>query len=143
MMHLVKLCVGVSSVEELENYREERFTWYRGAPHPDNLHVHRTRSMPRQRASIIGQGSLFWVMAGEIRCRQSIVALAPVEDHEGRPYCDILMLPDIVRTIPYPRQPFQGWRYLRPQDAPPDLPSGVEAAGQAEFAAELHRLGLI
>ena len=143
MMHLVKLCVGVGSVEELESYRDERFGWYRHAVHPPHLHVHRTRMMPRRRGEIVGTGSIYWVMGGEIRCRQPIVELAAVEDGEGRSYCDILLLPDLVRTLPFPKRPFQGWRYLRPEDAPADLPVGLDDPGQAELAFELSRLGLI
>ena len=29
--------------------------------------------------------------------------------------------PEVVRTAPQPRRAFQGWRYLRPEDAPRDL----------------------
>ena len=28
MIHMVKLCVGVSSIEELESYRDERAHWW-------------------------------------------------------------------------------------------------------------------
>ena len=54
------------------------------------------------------------------------------------------MAPDMVRVVPRPKSPFQGWRYLDPKDAPPDLGgSGFAEEGSAELALELSRLGLI
>jgi len=40
-------------------------------------------------------------------------------------------------------QAFQGWRYLEPARAPPDLSSGDSADLPPEMAAELKRLGLL
>ena len=49
MMHMIKLCVGVATLEELESYREERAHWW-GADYGENVHVHRTRTMPKRKA---------------------------------------------------------------------------------------------
>jgi hypothetical protein len=143
MMHIVKLCVGVATLEELESYREERAHWW-GADYGDDIHVHRTRTMPRRRAEIEGIGSIYWVISGMIRCRQPILRLAEATDREGRPCCDIIMSQDIVRVLPRPRSPFQGWRYLDPKDAPEDfVGGGFEEDGSLELAGELARLVLI
>ncbi|HET8729463.1 MAG TPA: DUF1489 domain-containing protein [Alphaproteobacteria bacterium] len=144
MMHLIKLCVGVASLEELESYRTERAHWW-GAEYGEAVHVHRTRMMPKRRDEIEGQGSIFWVISGMIRCRQPILRLAGARDREGRPCCDILMAPDLVRVVPRPKAPFQGWRYLDPREAPDDLGAGgfAEEGGSLELAEELARLGLI
>ena len=54
------------------------------------------------------------------------------------------MAPDMVRTIPRPKSPFQGWRYLDPKDAPADIgEGGFEEEGSLELAEELAKLGLI
>jgi len=54
------------------------------------------------------------------------------------------MAPDMVRVTPRPKSPFQGWRYLDPKDAPPDLTSaGFAEEGDEELALELSKLGLI
>jgi hypothetical protein len=140
MVHLIKLCVGVANVEELIEWRAERRS--QGFGRPDGLNSHRTRMMPKRRGEIIGQGSLYWVIAGVTRCRQRIVGLEPVTDSEGRNYCNILMDPEIIYTAPYPRRPFQGWRYLEDNEAPSDL-EGETDAGERELAGELARLGLI
>jgi hypothetical protein len=84
------------------------------------VHVHRTRTMPKRRAEMEGQGSIYWVISGVIRCRQPILRLAEAVDGQGLACCDIIMAPDLVRTVPRPEGAFQGWRYLDPRDAPPD-----------------------
>lgn len=140
-MHLVKLCVGISSVEELESFRRMRFA--EGSAYGPGVHVHRTRMTPKRADEVAGHGSLYWVISGAIRCRQFIRALEPATDAEGRGCCDIVMAPEIIRTVPQPKRPFQGWRYLRPEDAPADLAAGADSTDDGTLAAELARLGLI
>ncbi|MCS6758836.1 MAG: DUF1489 domain-containing protein [Candidatus Devosia euplotis] len=118
MIHMIKLCVGVSGFEELESYRHERAHWW-DADYGEDVHVHRTRMMPRRAAEMEGQASIYWVIAGQVVCRQQILRLAPYVDAEGKTYCNIILTPELIRTIPYPKRPFQGWRYLAPSDAPP------------------------
>ena len=141
MIHMIKLCVGITSFEELESYRHERAHWW-GADYGADVHVHRTRMMPKRAAEMEGLASIYWVIAGQVTCRQPILRLAPYEDDEGKSYCDIILAPELIRTLPYPKRPFQGWRYLTPADAPPDL-GGSENAGSLELAADLAKLGLI
>src|ERR1700712_2306739 len=117
MMHMIKLCVGVATLEELEGYREERAHWW-GADYGEDVHVHRTRTRPKRFAEMEnGPGSLYWVIAGVVRCRQPILRLAEAVDGQGRACCDIIMAPELIRVTPRPKQAFQGWRYLEPKDA--------------------------
>lgn len=140
-MHIIKLCVGVSSFEELESYREERAHWW-GADYGEDVHVHRTRTMPVKAKAIEESGSIYWVISGVVRCRQKILRLAAATDGEGRACCDIVMSPQLVRVVPRPKGPFQGWRYLKPEDAPSDIRAGA-GDGAPEIADALARLGLI
>ena len=140
MIHLIKLCVGVDSVEQLENWRAERKAL--GLGRADGLNYHRTRMTPKRAGEIAGQGSLYWVIGGEIRGRQKIAGFESVVRDDGVPACLILMEPGVIRTVPQPRRPFQGWRYLKPEDAPPDLDPEVDL-GESEIIAELARLGLL
>ena len=140
MIHLIKLCVGVASVEELVEWRAERKA--RGLGRPDGLNTHRTRMMPKRRDEVLDGGSLYWVIAGQVRCRQRIIDLEAATDSEGRPCCHILMDPEVVLTVPQPKRPFQGWRYLQAKDAPADLSAGA-GSEEIELAAELSKLGLI
>lgn len=141
MIHMIKLCVGVSSLAELESYRNERAHWW-DADYGEDVHVHRTRMMPKRKDEMEGKGSIYWVIASQVVCRQPILRLAKFTNAEGIDYCDIIMAPDMVRTVPYPKRPFQGWRYLRPEDAPPDLGANENAESLA-LAADLAKLGLI
>jgi hypothetical protein len=144
MIHMIKLCVGVATLEELEGYREERAHWW-GADYGEDVHVHRTRTRPKRAAEMDGVSSIYWVISGVIRCRQPILRLAEAIDEQGIPCCDIIMSPDLVRTMPRPKGPFQGWRYLDPRDAPADVDEvgGFAEEGSLELAEELARLGLI
>lgn len=141
MIHMIKLCVGVSSLEELESYRDQRAHWW-DADYGEDVHVHRTRMMPKRVDDMEGKASIYWVISGQVVCRQPILRLAKYTNEEGINYCDIIMAPDMVRTVPYPKRPFQGWRYLRPEDAPPDLGANENAESLA-LAADLAKLGLI
>jgi hypothetical protein len=140
MIHLIKLCVGVATVDELVEWRAQRRA--QGFGRPDGLNYHRTRMMPKRRDEIAGKGSLYWVIAGVVRCRQRIVDLEAAVDSEGRDCCNILMDPEVIYTVPQPKRPFQGWRYLQVKDAPDDLSPGAHEDA-AELTEELARLGLI
>ena len=120
MIHMIKLCVGVATFEELESYRSERAHWL-GADYGEEVHVHRTRTRPKRAAEMEGHASIYWVISGVVRCRQRILRLAEARDSEGRACCDIIMAPDLIKVTPRPKAPFQGWRYLIEKDAPPDL----------------------
>ena len=142
-MHMIKLCVGVATLEELEGYRYERAHWW-DADYGEDVHVHRTRMMPKRAEEIVSSGSIYWVISGVVRCRQRVLRLAEASDAEGRACCDIIMAPDLVRVAPRPKRPFQGWRYLDPREAPPDLVyGGFAEEGSMKIAEELALLGLL
>jgi hypothetical protein len=142
VLHLVKLCVGCDSVDELANWQARRAK-------TDPPLRHQTRNMPRRAAEIAGQGSLYWVIGGAILVRQRIVEI--IEDHwdDGTRCAGLVLDPALVPTAPRVMRPFQGWRYLEPADAPPDHRRGM-AEEQAAFGEmppamrrELRALGLL
>ncbi|MCW5723884.1 MAG: DUF1489 domain-containing protein [Maricaulaceae bacterium] len=135
-LHLIKLCVGVDSIEELESWRDRRMAERRARGEPE-LSRHVTRMTPKRAAEVLDGGSLYWVIRRVIQCRQRIVALEDVTGEDGVMRCAIVMEPEIIRTAPAPRRPFQGWRYLRAEDAPPDLSD--PRAGGAELPDDLRR----
>ena len=116
-INLVKLCVGIDSIEHLEAYRAAQ---NQSGGAPSSRHV--TRMWPKQAARLLNGGSLYWVIKGQVLCRQRILRLDEVMGGDGINRCGIVMDPEIIRTQSALKRPFQGWRYLRPEDAPPDLP---------------------
>lgn len=142
VLHLAKLCVGIDSVEALEASIERRRAAARGAEAAKNWHpVHVTRMFPRRAAALEAGGSLYWVIGGEIRARQRILALEEVRGEDGVRRCAIHLSPELVRTQPVPRRPFQGWRYLSAREAPPDI---THKDGEDTLPGELSEaLGLI
>jgi hypothetical protein len=149
-VHLQKLCVGISSIQELVQYRDDLAGRQRrsGKPLEDQ---HWTRHRPKRDAEILDGGSLFWVIKGSLCVRQRILRLDDVQDDAGASYCSIVYDPTVILTEPRPRRAFQGWRYLEAGDAPPDLPDQAAALRRAadaadmpeEMARELRSLGLI
>lgn len=131
-VHLVKLCVGCGSVDELEAWRRSQ--------RPSDWRL-RTRQTPKRVDDLLDGGSLYWVFKGAILCRQGILAIDTVGEGVDR-WCEIDLDPIIVRTCSASRRPFQGWRYLPPEEAPGDL-SSAEAPGQipAELVGRLRELG--
>lgn len=135
-LHLIKLCVGADSVEDLQQWVDRRIRAH-------GEQVHTTRMTPKRAEEIVGEGSLYWVIKGSILCRQRLVGIRPFTDAEGISRCDLILEPVIVRVQPRRRGPFQGWRYFEAKDAPPDLDSGVTKGMPPELAKELAELGLL
>jgi hypothetical protein len=142
-LHIIKLCVGVESVDELEEWVQEALA-ERLASGRAAERIHTTRMMPRRAAEIVGEGSLYWVIKGFVQVRQRIVDIRPVTGADGIDRCDLVLEPELHRTRMQPRRPFQGWRYLSQADAPADLSKGGDGHDfPAEMRRELAALGLL
>ncbi len=135
-LHLIKLCVGAESMDDLARWIDIRMK-------RDGEQAHTTRQMPKRAAELLDGGSLYWVIKGQVTCRQKLLELRGFTDADGISRCDILLDPVLVPVAPRPRGPFQGWRYLVPREAPPDLSSFDGGDLPPEFAQELSRLGLM
>lgn len=117
--NLIKLSVGTESVEGLAQWHLSK-----RAQSEDGLPRHVTRMWPKREAEIINGGSIFWVIKGLVQCRQRILRLDEVIGGDGIRRCAIVLDPQLHRTQSVLKRPFQGWRYLAPEDSPPDLPEG-------------------
>ncbi len=139
-VNLVKLCVGVDTVDDLRRYHAEN-----PSPRRDHGRWHVTRMWPKRAEAILQGGSLYWVIKGQIQCRQRITALEEAIGHDGIRRCKIVLDPNIVLTQTATRRAFQGWRYLDPEDAPPDLPRAREGDDDlpAALSAELAAIGVL
>ena len=132
-LHIIKLCVGVDTVEELRAWRAEQKRLGRTC-------VVRTRQSPKRGADVRDGGSLYWVIKGVVRCRQPILAVDTLDDGP-KTRCEIRLDEALVLTEPLPRRAFQGWRYLDPAEAPADLDPGLAADLPSDLTAQLRALG--
>ena len=75
-LHLIKLCVGVETIEELAQWQLGRIREQKkkGKKTPELMHV--TRHMPKRADDVINGGSLYWVIKGQIAVRQKISRIA-------------------------------------------------------------------
>lgn len=137
-LHLMKLCVGIESVEQLERSQARRLTRGRAL-------FHDTRMMPRRAQEVVDGGSLYWVIKGRFQVRQAITAITQETDDTGRGFARLHLDPALRRLVPRAQRPFQGWRYLEPAKAPQDLASrgSDDADLPPEMQAELRALGIL
>lgn len=131
-LHLIKLCVGIDSLEDLRSWRAHRAAQGHRSVCP-------TRQTPKRAAELLEGGSLYWVIKGQVLVRQAIDEI--VTEESGAQPCRIYLKPELIETAPQPRRAFQGWRYLEAKDAPPDLPRGEGEALPADLARQLRELG--
>lgn len=145
VLHLKKLSVGSTSIETLEE-------WHREVLSRRGKIMHVTRMFPRRKDEILPNGagdltggSIYWIIKGKMCVRQQIEDLVEVEREDGGTSCGIVLKPGLIKVVERRHRPFQGWRYLEQESAPPDLPVGAEddEAMPMEMAEELRDLGLL
>jgi hypothetical protein len=142
VLHLIKLAVGVDDLAHMKKLQAARRKQRRQSAR--SPHWVYTRNTPRRGEELLAGGSLYWVVRGIISCRQELVGFEEhIDDEDGRKYCRIQVKRTLVRTAPRVCKAFQGWRYLEPARAPPDLAEGDSSDMPPEMAAELKRLGLL
>jgi len=119
-MHLQKLSVGSTGIDSLQDWQNTMVA-RRKARGLLPCHEHVTRMFPKQKEALLDGGSIYWVIKGVIQCRNKIIGLEETLNDRGLKACAILMDPKLIPVQPQPRRAFQGWRYMKPEDAPPDL----------------------
>jgi len=122
-LHISKVAVGCGSVEALRRRQESR--------RQDGVVPITTRFRPKRADELIG-GSIYWIVKHRIAVRQTILGFA---DSESDRRTIIRLDPELVAVRALPRRAHQGWRYLAPADAPPDL--GGVGDGLAELPTQL------
>jgi hypothetical protein len=122
MLHIIKLAVGVRDLAHLAELQQVRAK-------SDPPLRHQTRNTPKRAEEITAGGSIYWVINRAILARQRITAI--IRDHwdDGSACAGLVLDPELIRVAARAAKPFQGWRYLNPADAPPDLgtaPPGLD-----------------
>lgn len=118
-VHLIKLSVGTESIEQLIEWQR-----HRSAQVVDGQYYHQTRMWPKRVDEILNGGSIYWVIKGEICARQRIIRFDEKIGADGIRRCGIVLDHEVIPTASALKRPFQGWRYLTPEDAPKDLAKG-------------------
>lgn len=143
-LHLIKLCVGCDSVDDLKSWVASRLKEKkRRGQKPE--HIHTTRMVPKRAEELVDGGSLYWVIKGQVMCRERILDLRPFVDKDGIGRCRIVLDGKIRLVAPRPYRAFQGWRYLADPDAPADLDRAARGAATMpeQMRRELSELGLL
>jgi hypothetical protein len=108
-LHISKVAVGCGSVEALRRRQESR--------RRDGFVPITTRFRPKRAEELVG-GSIYWIVKHRITVRQTILGF---EESEADRRTLIRLDPELVPVKARPKRAHQGWRYLAPADAPPDL----------------------
>jgi hypothetical protein len=143
-LHLIKLSVGSDSVKDLEDWiRQKLKAKKKGGQKPERVHT--TRMVPKRADELLDGGSLYWVIRGQIMCRERLLDIRPFVDRDGIGRCRLVLDPKLVLVEPRPFRAFQGWRYLEEKDAPRDLDRAAPgaAAMPEPMRRELRALGLL
>jgi hypothetical protein len=140
-IHMVKLCVGAETFDDLRHWQAQQMRMRSGegrAARP----ACQTRMTPKQTDALLEGGSLYWVIRGMILARNRIVGVETLTDRSGRAFCEIDLDPEAVLVEPTPRKAFQGWRYLKPAEAPCDLARGLSGELPVKLARDLREAGV-
>jgi hypothetical protein len=143
-LHLLKLCVGADSLQDLRDWVSQRSLLAIAAglePHS----IHTTRMIPKRVEELLDGGSLYWVIKGQVLARQRFLDIKTFKGDDGTSRCDLVLGPEVIETSPAPKRPFQGWRYLTSEDAPRDLGGSDGGADDlpSDLKRELAELGLL
>lgn len=144
-LHLIKLSVGTDSVKDLQDWIRQKAKEKKKRGIKKVERVHTTRMVPKRVDELLDGGSIYWVIRGQIACRERILAVRPFTDKDGIGRCHLVLDPKCVPVEPRPFRAFQGWRYLAVKDAPRDLDHiGAGVAAMPEpLRRELRELGLL
>jgi hypothetical protein len=143
-LHLIKLCVGADSIQDLRDWVSERsLTAMAAGLEPHSIHT--TRMVPKRMEELLDGGSLYWVIKGQVSARQKLLDLRTFTGGDGIQRCELVLGPEVIETASQPKRPFQGWRYLKDEEKPRDLGAlGDDVAALPEdLRRELSELGLL
>ena len=144
-LHLIKLSVGTYSIADLQGWIDDKIKAQkkRGVKKPERIHT--TRMVPKRADELKDGGSIYWVIKGQIMCRETILDVRPFTDKDGIHRCKLVLDPKCVPVEPRPRSAFQGWRYLEDKEAPRDLSKAAKGAVNMpeDMRRELMQLGLL
>ena len=140
-IHLLKPALGIQDVSQFQGRMPMRLSLYEGR----ELYTVWTSRKPKRMDELVNGGSVYWIVKKAIQCRQEILGWEAYENDEGRTVYNIYCEPQLIRTAPIERRPFQGWRYLQPDQAPKDIGEVIVGGEEppAEMVGDLREAGLL
>ncbi len=145
-LHMLKLCVGATSIDDLARWQTSCLALQTMQGLPKRIE-HTTFQTPKRQDELLDGGSLYWVIKGVIQVRQRFAGFDVGTKQDGSACCLLVLDPKLVPVRPVKRRPFQGWRYLQPDDAPGDLGANDDAAALAALSPQMRQdlasLGLL
>ena len=102
-VNLVKLSVGSQTVSDLVAWQKNP-----RAKGEDGCPRHVTRMWPKREKEITNGGSIYWVIKGQIQCRQKIIRLDEIIGNDGIRRCAIVLDKNLILTTIANRRAFQG-----------------------------------
>ena len=102
-IHLIKLSVGSDSVEQIEDWQQNR-----SKQRVNGQYFHLTRMWPKREAELLNGGSIYWVVKGLVQARQRILGLEEITGDDGIRRCGIVLDPELIRTATAPQTPVPG-----------------------------------
>ena len=124
--------MGISSIKELLQRQKDIIVRYGEI-------IHITRNRPKKAFDLIDGGSMYWVIKRQVKVRQRIIEVKELITNEGKKSAGIILENKLVKVRPTPMKPFQGWRYYKIEEIPPDIDDDVFSD---DFNNELSKLGL-
>ena len=85
-VHLIKLAVGVDSVEHLSQIQDRH-------QHENKGVLRLNENTPKRSKELIDDGSIYWVIKGFIRVRQKIIGFEEAINGGGKRRCAICLDP--------------------------------------------------
>ena len=132
MLHITKLAVGIRDIDELR-------AWQTESARIDPPLRHRTRNAPKRRDEVLAGGSIYWVVSGTMSVRQRLLDIVDDTRQDGSACTALVLDPELVPLEGRVTKPFQGWRYLKAEDAPADMRDLGPVLGMGDLPAELRR----
>lgn len=86
-----------------------------------------TRMAPKRAWDLLGGGSLYWVIKGQIAARQRIVGVEPFIGSGGIGRCRLWLDGEVI-AVARPMRPFQSWRCYEAKSAPADIDEASPAS---------------
>ena len=102
-IHLKKLAVGITSIEELIQRQKDIFKRYSEI-------IHITRNRPKKTEDLLNNGSIYWVIKRQVKVRQRILDIKELKSTEGKKSAGIILENKLIKVRQTPMTPFQGWR---------------------------------